>query len=73
VTRIPYVIEGSLSSGPVFTQLEVLGNTFGAFVRVFNARAESPVDVLLIRLSNPLPPGVTGSNPMGVDNLVLNR
>jgi hypothetical protein len=73
VTRIPYVIEGFLSSEAAFIQLEVLGNTFGAFVRVFNARAEAPVDVVLIRLSNPIPPGVTGSNPMGVDNIVLNR
>jgi hypothetical protein len=46
VTRIPYVIEGFLSSEPVFTHLDVLGNTFGAFVRVVNARANVPVDVL---------------------------
>jgi len=73
VTRIPYVIEGFLSGEPVFTQLEVLGNTFGAFVRVPSSRPDAPVDVLLIRLSNPMPPGVTGSNPMGIDNIVLNR
>jgi hypothetical protein len=73
VTPIPYVIEGFLSSEPVFTQVAVLGNTFGAFARVFNARTEAPVDVLLIRLSNPTSPGGTLSNPMGVDNIVLNR
>ena len=73
VTRIPYVIEGFLSSEPVFTQLDVLGNTFGNFVRVFNTRPDLAVDVLLIRLSNPIPPGVTGTNPMGVDNIVLGR
>jgi hypothetical protein len=73
VTRIPYVIEGFLSSEPVFTQLDVLGNTFGNFVRVFNTRPYLAVDVLLIRLSNPIPAGVTGTNPMGVDNIVLGR
>lgn len=73
VTRIPYVIEGFLSSQPVFTQLDVLGNTFGNFVRVSNTRPDLAVDVVLIRLSNPIPPGVTGTNPMGVDNIVLGR
>ena len=57
----------------VFTQLEVLGNTFGAFMRVPSSWPDAPVDVLLIRLSNPMPPGLTGSNPMGIDNIVLNR
>ena len=73
VTRIPYVVEGFLSGEPIFTQLEVLGNTFGNFVRVANSRAELPVDRLHIRLSNPLPGATGGSNPMGVDNIVLNR
>ena len=73
VTRIPYVVEGFLSGEPVFTQLEVLGNTFGNFVRVANSRADLPVDRLNIRLSNPLPGATGGSNPMGVDNIVLNR
>jgi hypothetical protein len=73
VTRIPYVIEGLLSGEPMFTQLDVLGNTFGNFVRVANSRPDLPVDRLNIRLSNPLSPGFSGSNPMGVDNIVLNR
>jgi len=73
VTRIPYVIEGFLSSEPVFTQLDVLGNTFGNFARVLNTRPDLAVDVLLIRLSNPIPPGVSGTNPMGVDNITLGR
>jgi hypothetical protein len=73
VTRIPYVIEGFLSGEPMFTQLEVLGNTFGNFVRVSNTRSDALVDVLLIRLSNPTSPGGTLSNPIGVDNIVLNR
>ena len=73
VTRIPYVVEGSLSSELAFVQLDVLGNTFGNFVRVSNRTADLPVDVVLIRLSNPVPPGVSGSNPMGIDNIILNR
>jgi hypothetical protein len=73
VTRIPYVIEGLLSGEPMFTQLDVLGNTFGNFARVANSRPELPVDRLNIRLSNPRPPGFSGNNPMGVDNIVLNR
>jgi hypothetical protein len=70
-TRIPYVIEGSLSSEPVFTLVNVLGNTFGNFVRVPNPNADMPVDALVIRLSNPAAPCC--GNPMGVDNIVLNR
>ena len=73
VTRIPYVIEGFLSGEPMFTQLEVLGNTFGNFVRVANSRPDLPVDRLNIRLSNSLPPGLSGNNPMGVDNIILDR
>jgi hypothetical protein len=73
VTRIPYVLEGSLSSELAFIQLEVLGNTFGNFVRVSNRRPDLPVDVLLVRLSNSIPPGVSGTNPMGLDNIVVNR
>ena len=73
VTRIPYVIEGFLSGEPMFAQLEVLGNTFGNFVRVANSRPDLPVDRLNIRLSNSLPPGVSGNNPMGVDNIILDR
>ena len=73
VTRIPYVVEGSLSAEPVFTQLEVLGNTFGNFVRVSNRTPDRPVDVVLIRLSNPAPTTFSGTNPMGIDNIVLNR
>jgi hypothetical protein len=70
-TKIPYVFEGSLSSDPVFTIVNVLGNTFGNFARTPNPRADAAVDVLLIRLSNPSAPCC--SNPMGVDNIVLSR
>ena len=70
-TKIPYVFEGSLSSDPVFTIVNVLGNTFGNFARTPNPRADAAVDVLLIRLSNPSAPCC--SNPMGVDSIVLSR
>jgi len=73
VTKIPYVIEGILGGEAMFTQLDVLGNTFGNFVRVANSRPDLPVDRLNIRLSNPVPPGLNASNPVGVDNIVLNR
>jgi len=73
VTRIPYVVEGSLSAEPAFTQLEVLGNTFGNFVRVPSRTPDLPVDAVLIRLSNPAPTTFSGTNPMGIDNIVLNR
>jgi hypothetical protein len=70
-TRIPYVIEGFLGSDPVFTVIDVLGNTFGNFARTPNPRADVPVDSVRIRLSNPSAPCCT--NPMGVDNIVLDR
>lgn len=70
-TRIPYVIEGLLGSEPMFSQLDVLGNTFGNFARVTNARPDAPVDELRIRLSNPAAPCCR--NPMGLDNVVLRR
>ena len=71
-TRVPYVIEGFLSSEATFTVLNVLGNTHnGSFGRVSNPNADVPVDALLIRLSNPAAPCC--ANLMGVDNIVLNR
>ena len=70
-TRIPYVIEGFLSSEPTFTVIDVLGNTFGNFARTSNPHADMPVDQLRIRLSNPS--AACCSNPMGLDNIVLNR
>ncbi len=70
-TRIPYVIEGSLSGEPMFTVIDVIGNTSGSCARRSNPRAGMPVDIVLIRLSNPSAPCC--SNPMGIDNIILNR
>jgi hypothetical protein len=70
-TKIPYVIEGSLNSKQMFAVSDVIGNTFGAFARRSNPKADVPVQEIRIRLSNPSAPCC--GNPMGVDNIVLSR
>jgi hypothetical protein len=70
-TKIPYVIEGSLNSKQMFVVSDVIGNTFGAFARRWNPKADVPVQELRIRLSNPSAPCC--GNPMGVDNIVVSR
>jgi hypothetical protein len=70
-TKIPYVIEGFLNSDPAFTVIDVIGNTFGAFAKRTNPKADVAVQEIRIRLSNPSAPCC--SNPMGVDNIVLSR
>jgi len=70
-TRIPYVIEGFLNSEQMFSVIDVIGNTFGAFARRSNPNADVPVQEVRIRLSNPS--ATCCSNPMGVDNIVVSR
>lgn len=70
-TKIPYVIEGSLNSKQMFAVSDVIGNTFGAFARRSNPKADVPVQEIRIRLSNPSAPCC--GNPMGVDNIVVSR
>ena len=70
-TKIPYVIEGSLNSKQMFAVSDVIGNTFGAFARRSNPKADVPVQELRIRLSNPSAPCC--GNPMGVDTIVVSR
>ena len=70
-TKIPYVIEGSLNSKQMFAVSDVIGNTFGAFARRSNPKADLPVQELRIRLSNPSAPCC--GNPMGVDTIVVSR
>lgn len=70
-TKIPYVIEGYLNNGPAFSVVDVIGNTFGAFARRSNPRADVPVQEIRLRLSNPSAPCC--ENPMGVDNIVVSR
>jgi hypothetical protein len=70
-TKIPYVIEGFLNSDRMFTVSDVIGNTFGAFARRPNPKADVPLQEIRVRLSNPSA-GCCG-NPMGVDNIVVSR
>jgi len=68
-TPIPYEIVGLRYSVAVFSMTGTLPNTFGNFRTVEHPNARDAVDTLVIRLSNPASPG--GSNPMGLDNIVL--
>jgi hypothetical protein len=70
-TKIPYVIEGFLNSDQIYASVDVIGNTFGAFARRSNPNADTAVQEIRIRLSNPSAPCC--SNPMGVDNIVVSR
>jgi hypothetical protein len=70
-TPIPYVLEGLRGEQSVYSVSGTLGNTFGRFATVTNARADVPVDALLIRLTNNAAPCC--GNPMGVDNIALRR
>ena len=70
-TKIPYVVEGSLNSKQIFAVSDVIGNTFGAFARRSNPKADVPVQEIRVRLSNPSAPCC--GNPMGVDNIVVSR
>lgn len=70
-TKIPYVIEGSLNSKQMFAVSDVIGNTFGAFARRSNSKADVPVQEIRVRLSNPSAPCC--GNPMGVDNIIVSR
>jgi hypothetical protein len=70
-TRIPYSMEGWLSGERMFTVADTLPNTFGNFMRSYNPHERVPVDLLVIRLTNPAFPCCR--NPVGVDNIVLRR
>jgi hypothetical protein len=73
VTPIPYVFTGIAGSSTVFAVTGRQGNTFGNFVRVANPQSSAPIDTLLIHLTNTLPNTCCGSNPMGIDNVVILR
>lgn len=70
-TKIPYVIEGFANTAQMFSVVDVIGNTFGAFARRSNPKADVAVQEIRIRLSNSSAPCC--SNPMGVDNIVVSR
>ena len=65
VTPIPYTITGRRGVAVVFTLADTLPNTFGNFRTVVNPHGTDVIDTLTISLSN------SGSNPMGLDNIVL--
>lgn len=69
MTPIPYEIVGLRDSVVVFSMTGTLPNTFGNFRTVEHPNGRDTVDTLVIRLSNPTPAG--GSNPMGLDNIIL--
>jgi hypothetical protein len=71
MTPIPYEIVGLRYSVVVFSMTGTLPNTFGNFKTVEHSSGRDAVDTLVIRLANPAPP--FGSNPMGLDNIVLLR
>jgi hypothetical protein len=71
LTKIPWSFTGELAGAPVFSASDTQPNTFGAFVTVANPHAASSVDVLRIRLTNPVPPCCP--NPMGLDNIRVVR
>lgn len=72
VTPIPYVFTGLRNATVVFTQSGTVPNTFGNFATVATDSV-LPIDTLLISLSNPaIGPFCCGSNPVGLDNIVVN-
>jgi hypothetical protein len=76
LTPIPYVIVGTLRGTKEVdvsaTLPGVVGNTFGDFRTVVNPSPARPLDTLTVTLTNTMPP-IGGSNPMGLDNIVLGR
>ena len=68
-TPIPHVITGIANSATVFSIQGTQGNTFGNFATIVNPNPTTPIDALLIRLSNPA--ATCCPNPMGLDNIVL--
>jgi hypothetical protein len=75
-TPIPFSFSGTRGQGQSFQASDTLtsaqlGNTFGNFATVTNSNAETLIDALVIRLTNPSAPCC--SNRMGLDNIVLKR
>jgi hypothetical protein len=68
VTPIPYVFTGMREGVTVFTVTGTVPNTFGSLATVPSAFPLELIDTLLISVTNPETPG---SNPVGLDNIVL--
>ena len=75
MTPIPYEIAGHVKGTQAFNVTGTVPNTFGNFAAVSSTQSVA-IDVLVIRLTNPLipamPPG-PGGNPMGLDNITVAR
>ncbi len=73
ITPIPYVFTGLKNSTTVFTVGATEPNTFGNFATVLSLHSTDTIDTLLITLSNPANPDTECcSNPVGLDNIVVN-
>jgi hypothetical protein len=70
-TSIPYTITGLRNSSTVFTVADTVPNTLGNFRTVVNPNAAAGIDTLSIVLTNAA--SLAGSNPMGLDTIVLTR
>jgi hypothetical protein len=70
-TQIPYSITGLRNSSTVFTVADTVPNTLGAFRTVANPNVAAVIDTLSIVLTNAA--SLAGSNPMGLDTIVLPR
>ena len=68
-TQIPYVMTGIANSTVLFAVSGRQGNTFGNLATVANSQSSTPIDTLLIHLSNPA--ATCCGNPMGIDNIVV--
>ena len=73
VTPIPWEFTGYRKQQSVFTAAGQQPNTFGRFVTTANPRASDPIDRLVIKLTQPVNTTcmACGSNPMGLDNIVI--
>ena len=68
-TPIPYVFTGIAKSATVYVVSGRQGNTFGNFATIASGQSSTPIDTLLIRLTNAA--AVCCANPMGLDNIVV--
>ncbi|MFN7977240.1 MAG: fibronectin type III domain-containing protein [Vicinamibacterales bacterium] len=73
VTTIPYVFRGVRNGVTVYTATGTVPNTFGNYATVPNPYADVAVDAVFLTVTNPASPQCPscGTNPVGVDDIVL--
>lgn len=71
VIPIPYTITGMRGTSVVYTVSDRLPNTFGNFRTVAGPQPTTPIDKLIIKLTNASP--ACCANPMGLDNLIFGQ